>query len=132
MELAAMVKRGCVYLNLFTELGFYDAKMDRPIIYEDNAAAGILAMTDVLTSKSKNIELQFHKCKEMTQHRKIFDLYYLPSKHMLADMFTKAVSEKIFRYLSPQIRGVTGSMHKAAPMPFLECIRRLKMSKNKS
>ena len=76
-------------------------------------------MTDVLTSKSKNIELQFHKCKEMTQHRKIFDLlYYLPSKHMLADMFTKAVSEKIFRYLSPQIRGVTGSMHKAASMPF--------------
>ena len=106
MELSEVIKRGKIYLNLFAEIGMYDSANDRPIIFEDNSAAGILATSNVLGSKSKHMDLRFAICKEMIMEKKIFDLWHMPTKFQLADLNTKSVGEKIFRSLSPRIRGL--------------------------
>ena len=89
-------KRGKIYLNLFEEIGMYNPEVDRPIIFEDNAAAGILATSDVLNSKSRHMNLRFSICKEMIMENKTFQLWHLPTKFQLADINTKAVGAKTF------------------------------------
>ena len=102
MELAEACKRGKIYLNLFEEIGMYNPEVDRPIIFEDNAAAGILATSDVLNSKSRHMNLRFSICKEMIMENKTFQLWHLPTKFQLADINTKAVGEKTFRSIANQ------------------------------
>ena len=132
MELAEACRRGKIYLNLFEEIGMYDAGNDRPIIFEDNTAAGILATTDVLNTKSKHIDLRFAICKEYIQELKIFDLWYLPTQFQLADINTKAVCEKVFRSIDPQIRGLINVDLRKHGEHFSEYVRRLKAKKSAS
>ena len=129
MELAEACRRGKIYLNLFEEIGMYDARVDRPIIFEDNTAAGILATTDVLNTKSKHIGLRFAICKEYIQELKIFDLWYLPTQFQLADINTKGVCEKTFRSIDPQIRGLINVDDRKHGEHFSEHVRRLKAKK---
>ena len=58
--------------------------------------------------------------------KKIFDLWHLPTKHQLADLNTKSVSEKTFRSLSPRIRGLICENYKMWGEPFVEYLRRIK------
>ena len=103
-----------------------DPKRDRPIIYEDNSAAGILATSNVLSAKSKHMNLRFAICKEMIMEKKIFDLWHMPTQYQLADINTKAVGEKIFRSLSPRIRGLICENYMDKGEPFVDYLKRMK------
>ncbi len=129
MELAEACKRGKIYLNLFEEIGMYNPEVDRPIIFEDNAAAGILATSDVLNSKSRHMNLRFSICKEMIMENKTFQLWHLPTKFQLADINTKAVGAKTFRSIDPVLRGLVLLDHKSRAIPFAEYLRRIKRAK---
>ena len=126
MELSEACKRAKIYLNLFQEIGMYDPKVDRPTIFEDNTAAGILASSNVLNSKSKHIGLRYAICKELIMEKKVFDLWYLPTQFQLADMNTKAVGEKTFKTLDPLIRGLIHMDTKSKGEPFADYLARIK------
>ena len=87
----------------------YNKSVDRPIIFEDNAAAGILATTNVLNSKSKHMKLRFSICNEIIVENKVFRLWHLPTNFQLADINTKALNEKKFRSIDPSLRGLVCS-----------------------
>ena len=125
MELSEACKRAKIYLNLFQEIGMYDPKVDRPTIFEDNTAAGILASSNVLNSKSKHIGLRYAICKELIMEKKVFDLWYLPTQFQLADINTKAVGEKTFKTLDPLIRGLIHMDAKSEGEPFADYLARI-------
>jgi hypothetical protein len=104
----------------------YDPKVDRPTIFEDNTAAGILASSNVLNSKSKHIGLRYAICKELIMEKKMFDLWYLPTQFQLADINTKAVGEKTFKTLDPLIRGLIHMDTKSKGEPFADYLARIK------
>ena len=86
----------------------------------------------MLNTKSKHIDLRFAICKEYIQELKIFDLWYLPTQFQLADINTKAVCEKVFRSIDPQIRGLISVDLRKHGEHFSEYVRRLKAKKSAS
>ena len=72
MQLSEACKRGKIYLNLFQEIGMHDPKVDRPTIFEDNTAAGILASSNACVEQhiktyrtaSCNLQRADHGMKE--------------------------------------------------------------------
>lgn len=74
--------------NLFTEM-LQDKFIPKPTtIYADNMGAITLSKHDLLTERTKHLDLQYHICKEQVKDG--FILYkYVPSSNNIADIFTK-------------------------------------------
>ena len=67
-------------------------------IMEDNQGSIAISRNPVLHSRSKHIDIRYHYIREAIDHG-IVDLTYCPTKEMVADILTKAVSRGQFEYL---------------------------------
>lgn len=64
---------------------------DLPIIWCDNVSAGALAANPVFHARTKHIEIDAHYIRDQVLAKKIL-VQYVPSKHQIADIMTKALS----------------------------------------
>ena len=67
------------------------------VIFEDNQPAIDLSNAPQITRKSKHIFIQHHFIRELVQ-KKLVVIEHLPTASMTADMLTKSLAPKEFRY----------------------------------
>ncbi|KAI5735092.1 hypothetical protein M8J77_014056 [Diaphorina citri] len=88
--------------NLFSEM-YQDKFIPKPtVIWADNMGAITLSKHDLLTERTKHLDLLYHICKE--QVKEGFVLYkYVPSSENIADILTKSLpgpkTKEIVRWL---------------------------------
>jgi hypothetical protein len=83
-------------ISFLTELGF---NVPRPIeVYCDNKSARDLAENPVNHDRTKHIDIRFHRIREYILDGTII-IHHIPTENNPADLFTKAVTKKIFNRL---------------------------------
>ncbi|CAB0041973.1 unnamed protein product [Trichogramma brassicae] len=88
MSLSDAAKEAIFLSNLLKELGFDD--LARMTVYNDNQSAAKLASNPVFHARSKHIDIRAHFIREVLKDGK-FDLKYLSTDEMTADILTKAL-----------------------------------------
>jgi len=83
-----------------TELDFPPTQAT--IIYADNLGYIALANNPVSHSQAKHIDIRHHFIREKIKRREI-KLDYVPTKDMLADVFTKALPRKASKRFCAQL-----------------------------
>nr|GEV34071.1 retrovirus-related Pol polyprotein from transposon TNT 1-94 [Tanacetum cinerariifolium] len=78
-----------------TDYGFY---FDKIPMYCDSKAAIAISCNPVQDSRTKHIDVRYHFIKEKVENG-IVELFFVGTKHQLADLFTKASSKDRFKYL---------------------------------
>ena len=68
------------------------------VLMEDNQGAIAIARNPTAHARTKHIDIRYHFVREAMQMG-IIDLYYCPTKEMIADMFTKPLSRGQFESL---------------------------------
>ena len=102
MALAEVVKM----LKYFTSLGeFFNHPVARPtILYEDNASCISLAENPVFPKRAKHIHVRYHMVRLALANNE-FQLCWVPSLEMVADLLTKPVSATTMRALRGKLLG---------------------------
>nr|GEV15607.1 retrovirus-related Pol polyprotein from transposon TNT 1-94 [Tanacetum cinerariifolium] len=85
-------------LWLRTQLKDYGFHFDKIPMYCDSKASIAISCNPVQHSYTKHIDVGFHFIKEKVENG-IVELFFVRTKYQLADMFTKALSEDMFKYL---------------------------------
>lgn len=99
MALTESVKELVWLQLLFDGLGVtFDAK---PTIYEDNMSSIHLSLHPLVHPRSKHINMRHHYIREVLADG-VFNLEYVPTRDMLADMLTKPLGRIIFTLLRDQ------------------------------
>ena len=83
----------------------FENELKMPIYFMDNQSAIRLIKNPEFHKRSKHIDIRYHFVREKFEDDE-FSLDYIPSKEMLADIFTKALPKDTFNYL----RALTGVM----------------------
>jgi hypothetical protein len=86
--------------QLFKELGV--DIITPTMMFGDNSAAIALAKNPVNHQRTKHIDIKHHFLREHIA-RETIKLAYVPTKHNLADILTKATTTQIFSFLTPKI-----------------------------
>jgi hypothetical protein len=68
-------------------------------ILTDNQAAQSIGKNDVHHDRTKHIDIRYHFIRQDIKEG-TYELNWIPTKHQLADMFTKALSNTQYTYLS--------------------------------
>nr|GEV27833.1 hypothetical protein [Tanacetum cinerariifolium] len=83
----------------FIDYGFHFYKIP---MYCDSKAAIAISCNPVQHSRTKHIDVRYHFIKEKVE-KGIVELFFVETEYQLADMFTKALSEDMFKYLVRQL-----------------------------
>jgi hypothetical protein len=95
-----MVAREVIWLkNLLKELQLFDATV---CIFGDNQGSIALAKNPVLHDRSKHFEIKFHFIRDHIK-KETFNVEYIRSEEMLADLLTKPLPSKQTVYLCKKI-----------------------------
>nr|GEY43291.1 retrovirus-related Pol polyprotein from transposon TNT 1-94 [Tanacetum cinerariifolium] len=81
-----------------TQLTDYGFHFDKISMYCDLEAAIAISCNLVQHSHTKHIDVRYHVIKEKVE-KGIVELFFVGTKYQLADLFTKALPEKRFKYL---------------------------------
>ncbi|GJW62818.1 retrovirus-related pol polyprotein from transposon TNT 1-94 [Tanacetum coccineum] len=81
-----------------TQLKDYGFNYNKIALYCDSQSAIAISCNPVQHSCTKHIHTRYHFIKEQVENG-IIELYFVITEYQLADMFTKAPSEKWFQYL---------------------------------
>ncbi|GJX37339.1 hypothetical protein Tco_0250642 [Tanacetum coccineum] len=85
-----------------TQLKDYGFNYNKIPLYCDSQSAIAISCNPVQHSRTKHIHTRYHFIKEQVENG-IIELYFVRTEYQLADMFTKALPERMFQYLSEGI-----------------------------
>nr|GEU29078.1 retrovirus-related Pol polyprotein from transposon TNT 1-94 [Tanacetum cinerariifolium] len=89
-------------LWLRTQLIDYGFHFDKIPMYCDSMAAIAISCNPVQHSCTKHIDVRYHFIKEKVE-KGITELFFVRTEYQLANLFTKALSEDMFKYLVRRI-----------------------------
>jgi hypothetical protein len=81
--------------QLLVDYGFAQGKM---IVYCDNTSAINISKNLVQHSRTKHIDSRHHFICDLVETQ-VLSLEFMPTKHQLADLFTKLLDGSRFEYL---------------------------------
>ncbi|GJV91284.1 hypothetical protein Tco_1539097 [Tanacetum coccineum] len=81
--------------GLLIDYGFAFNKIP---LYCDNKSAIALYCNNIQHSRSKHIDVRYHFIKEKVKNG-VVELYFVKIEYQLADIFTKALAQKRFKFL---------------------------------
>ncbi|GJV71437.1 retrovirus-related pol polyprotein from transposon TNT 1-94 [Tanacetum coccineum] len=87
---------------LRTQLTDYGFHFDKIPMYCDSKAAIAISCNPVQHSRTKHIDVRYHFIKEQVE-KGIVELFFVRTEYHLADLFTKALPEDRFKYLSDNL-----------------------------
>nr|GEV93016.1 putative reverse transcriptase domain-containing protein [Tanacetum cinerariifolium] len=85
-----------------TQLQDYGFNYNKIPLYCNSQSAIAISCNPVQHSRTKHIHTQYHFIKEQVENG-IIELYFVRTEYQLADMFTKALPEDRFKYLSGEL-----------------------------
>ncbi|GKC97658.1 hypothetical protein Tco_1167933, partial [Tanacetum coccineum] len=85
-------------LWLRTQLTYYGFQFDKIPMYCDSKAAIAISCNPVQHSRTKHIDVRYNFIKEKVE-KGIVELFFVGTEYQLADLFTKALSKDMFKYL---------------------------------
>ncbi|GKD59518.1 hypothetical protein Tco_1297027 [Tanacetum coccineum] len=85
-------------LWLRTQLTDYGFHFDKIPMYCDSKEAIAISCNPVQHSRTKHINVRYHFIKEHVE-KGIVELFFVGTEYQLDDLFTKALSENMFKYL---------------------------------
>ncbi|GKE59871.1 hypothetical protein Tco_1510238 [Tanacetum coccineum] len=85
-------------LWLRTQLADYGFYFDKIPMYCDSKAAIAISCNPVQHSRTKHIDVRYYFIKEQVE-KGIVKLFFVETEYQLADLFTKALLEDMFKYL---------------------------------
>ncbi|GKA61206.1 retrovirus-related pol polyprotein from transposon TNT 1-94 [Tanacetum coccineum] len=71
-------------------------------MYCDDKSAIALCCNNVQHSRSKHIDIRYHFIKEQVKNS-VVELYFVRTEYQMADIFTKALDEKVLNFLSTSL-----------------------------
>ncbi|KAJ9553771.1 hypothetical protein OSB04_017816 [Centaurea solstitialis] len=87
-----------------TQLRDYGFVYKKIPIYCDSKSAIAISANPVQHSKTKHIDIRYHFLKDNVEKENI-ELYFVNTEYQLADLFTKALDEKRFKFLISRLDG---------------------------
>ncbi|GJS83785.1 putative ribonuclease H-like domain-containing protein [Tanacetum coccineum] len=84
------------------QLQDYGFNYNKIPLYCDSQSAIAISCNPVQHSRTKHIHTRYHFIKEQVENG-IIELYFVRTEYQLADMFTKALPEERFQYLSANL-----------------------------
>lgn len=100
IALCMTVQEALFLRQMLAELGF---PQDEPTpIGEDNQACITIATNDVTSARTKHLDIRLHFVRD-AHHARQVAIEYVPTKDMLADMFTKPLARPLFEDLCGRV-----------------------------
>ncbi|KAJ9545588.1 hypothetical protein OSB04_025295 [Centaurea solstitialis] len=87
-----------------SQLRDYGLEYKKIPIYCDSKSAIAISANPVQHSKTKHIDIRYHFLKDNVEKKNI-ELYFVNTEYQLADLFTKALDEKRFKFLFSRLGG---------------------------
>ncbi|KAJ9539259.1 hypothetical protein OSB04_031992 [Centaurea solstitialis] len=87
-----------------SQLRDYGLEYKKIPIYCDSKSAIAISANPVQQSKTKHIDIRYHFLKDNVEKENI-ELYFVNTEYQLADLFTKALDEKRFKFLISRLGG---------------------------
>nr|GFB44296.1 retrovirus-related Pol polyprotein from transposon TNT 1-94 [Tanacetum cinerariifolium] len=81
-----------------TQLTDYGFHLDKIPMYCDSKAAIAISCNPVQHSRTKHIDVRYHFIKEKVE-KYVVELFFVGTEYQLADLFSKALPEDMFKYL---------------------------------
>ena len=78
-------------------VGLFGSHLDPTVIYCDNQSCIKISVNLVFHDRSKNIDIRYHHIRDCVQ-RRIMLLSYIPTEDRDADILTKALTRRKFKY----------------------------------
>ncbi|KAJ9556657.1 hypothetical protein OSB04_011271 [Centaurea solstitialis] len=97
-EYVAAASCGSQVLWMQSQLRDYGLEYKKIPIYCDSKSAIAISANPVQHSKTKHIDIRYHFLKDNVEKENI-ELYFVNTEYQLADLFTKALDEKRFKFL---------------------------------
>jgi hypothetical protein len=102
MALALAAQEAVHLIQLSSDLG---VSSGQPLlIWEDNTGAIAIAGNPISHERTKHIDIRHHFIREKVAD-KVIVLHHIPTKFMLADVLTKAVSKSTFDFMRSTLMG---------------------------
>nr|GEX52916.1 retrovirus-related Pol polyprotein from transposon TNT 1-94 [Tanacetum cinerariifolium] len=89
-------------LRLRTQLTDYEFCFDRIPMYCDSKVAIAISCNPVQHPRTKHIDVRYHFIKGQVE-KGIVELFFFGTEYQLADMFTKALLEDMFKYFGRRL-----------------------------
>ncbi|KAJ9557528.1 hypothetical protein OSB04_012142 [Centaurea solstitialis] len=87
-----------------SQLRDYGLEYKKIPIYCDSKSAIAISANPVQHSKTKHIDIRYHFLKDNVEKENI-EMYFVNTEYQLADLFTKALDEKRFKFLISRLGG---------------------------
>lgn len=101
IALCEAVKEASYIKNILFELNRIQSE---PIVlYEDNQSTIRMLKNEIISQRTKHIDIKYHFVKDAITNDKI-DIQYCPTETMLADIMTKALPNNIFNKHCKQMK----------------------------
>ena len=84
------------------QLTDYGVQYTKTPIFCDNTSAIAITQNPVMHSKTKHIDIRYHFIRDHVMKGDI-ELHFIPTEKQLADVFTKPLDEKTFKYLISEL-----------------------------
>ena len=78
-------------------VGLFGHQMDPTVIHCDNQSCIKLLVNPFFHDRSKNIDIRYHHLRDCV-HRRIMLFQYIPAEDQDADILTKALAKRKFKY----------------------------------